>query len=233
MRRHDSISVGAVRAYRGRIRWGALSATFLLALSGCSGEDDKSMPGRPPGRICDGTLNKSAADSLRRLAGTGRFTELTGTNEVGEPNRFSLEKAASHLHKETPERSRCTVYRADDDSGIPLIQIDFKAADRYPDREKTDQNQARKTVFYDIGAYASTKGNDSTSLYFRCQSSDGKENTEYVNAGMFSTGSKLKGSFKSSDRMNILNSVARHVATQLKCSDEAGLPVEVTEKEGE
>ncbi|MEU1041850.1 hypothetical protein [Streptomyces sp. NPDC005907] len=153
--------------------------------------------------------------------------------DAGEPNKFSLKRAASHLHDGTNKRSRCTVYKADDDSGIPLIQLDFKAAHQYPRPERTEQNQARNTTWYDVGVYADTKGKDSTSLYFRCTSSEGGRPTEYVNAGMFSTESKLKGNFVSSDRMNILNSVARHVAAQLKCGKEARLSDEVAEKQDE
>lgn len=200
---------------------------IVAGVSGCSQEAEKDSSGTSASRICDGTLDTSATEALRRIGGADEFNELTGTTDAGEPNKFSLERAAAHLHDQTEQRSRCTVYKADDKSGQPLIQVDFKASKQYPNRSDVEKDDARGITFYPLGAYASTKDDNSASLYFRCQTRNPKGETQYVNAGMFSPGNQLQGKSKSMDRMTILNSISRRLAAKLGCEGEAQLPAKV------
>ncbi|MCX4587797.1 hypothetical protein [Streptomyces sp. NBC_01481] len=178
-------------------------------------------------RICDGTLDKSAAEALQRIGGKGEFSELTGTTDTGEPNKFSIERASAHLHDEVDQRSRCTVYKADDKSGHPLIQVDFKASNDHPNRSEVEKGDSRGITFYPVGVYASTKQGYSTSLSFRCQTKNAKGKNQFINAGMFSSADQLEGKSTSMDRMTILNSVSRRLAAKLGCQGEAQLPAKV------
>ncbi|NED37370.1 hypothetical protein [Streptomyces sp. SID8499] len=208
-------------------RWALSAGLILLCLTaGCTSDPDSGQSGVSAEQVCDGSLDKEAAAALRRLSGSDRFKELTGTNDAGEPNKFSLGRAAQHLHDATAERSRCTVYKATDKSGIPLIQIDFKAADSYPRRQDTQGQEPRK-VYYDLGVYASTAGEYSTTLYFRCRTTSRGKSADYVDAGISSVSGKLKGNSKSADRMTVLNAVSRRLAAELNCSASAGLPARI------
>ncbi|GAA1017352.1 hypothetical protein GCM10009564_54930 [Streptomyces thermogriseus] len=211
-------------------RWLSVGAICLLLTTGCSTGADSDQSGVSAEQVCDSSLDKTAAAALRRLGGTDRFEELTGTTDAGEPNAFSLKRAAQHLHDETPLRSRCTVYKAGDKSGSPLIQIDFKVADDYPKRQQ-NSTQNNDRIYYDIGLYASTQGDYSTVIYFRCSTTDQGKSSAYVDAGMFTTSTHLKGRSTSVDRMTILNTVSRKLAAELGCSSEAGLPSSIPKPE--
>ncbi|WP_446040700.1 hypothetical protein [Streptomyces sp. SID1121] len=208
-------------------RWAGTGTVVLLVAVGCSGEPDHSAPpGVTAERVCDGALDTAGAEALKRLGGTDRFTELTGTTEAGQPNAFSVARAAKHLHDDTALRSRCTVYQAGDTSGRPLVELDFKAASRFPGRGDVESG-ARDLTYYPMGVLAYTKQENSTSLYFRCTTT-GKGNaaaaTPYVNAGLFSTPAQIEGDSTGKDRMTVLNSVSRRLADVLACGGEAGLP---------
>lgn len=212
----------------------AATIAALAGLSACSDDKDDSpdASATPAGRICDGALDEPAVAALKRLGGTDAFEELTGKTAGGQPNRFSLSRAAAHLHDGTELRSRCTVYVPGDNSGAPLVQLDFQAADKPPTRsgvEKADPDKQR--TYYPLGAYAATTEENSTVLYFACPTK-GKDGTKpYVDAGVFSSANQLKGHSTSKDRMVILNSVARHLAEKLGCADKAQLPSTVPDGE--
>ena len=63
-------------------------------------------------------------------------------------------------------RSRCSVYVPGSDS--PLIQLDFKAAEKHPTKEEIKKLATYPVTFYPMGAYATTSKGNSTVLYFRC-----------------------------------------------------------------
>ncbi|MFJ2650705.1 hypothetical protein ACIO1C_28795 [Streptomyces sp. NPDC087420] len=215
--------------------WAAVgTAAVLLGVAGCSDGSDRSDGDQaPPGvtaeRVCDGALDATGAEALKRLGGTDRFTELTGTTDAGQPNAFSVARAAKHLHDNTALRSRCTVYKAGDKSGQPLVELDFKAASRFPGRSAVE-NGARDLTYYPVGVLAYTKEENSTSLYFRCPTrgtGSTAAETPYVNAGLFSTPAQIEGDTTSKDRMAVLNSVSRRLADELTCAGEARLPERV------
>ncbi|MGW6600323.1 hypothetical protein [Streptomyces sp. NPDC055036] len=199
----------------------------MVGVTGCSSEEEKQPTGISAGEICDGTLDQTAKESLQRIGGTEKFTELTGTTDSGEPNEFSLDRAAANLHEQESSRSRCTVYKAGDETGKPLIQLDFKASESYPKRSDYQQEDLRDRTFYSLGLYADTKEGYSTSLYFHCETKGAEGTTPYINAGIFSVADQLEGDSTSKDRMTILNSVSRRLAAELGCSDEAGLASKV------
>ena len=218
-------------AYTARLHWAALGAAGLVAISGCSDATDKGPSGAPATQICDGALDKAAADSLRHLAGTDEFTELTGTTDANEPYKFSVERAAAHLHDQLEKRSRCILYKAEDKSGHPLIEMDFEAISDYPDQADAPKGGSKGQIIYPMGVFAVTNGNYGASLFFQCSTKGTKGLTQYVKASMFSSGDQLEGNSTSKDRMTILNSVSRHLAAQLSCSDKAKLPSGVPEPE--
>ncbi|MFJ1597196.1 hypothetical protein [Streptomyces sp. NPDC088261] len=222
------------RARRTVPRWVGAGVAVLFGAAGCSGgSGDDTPPGVTAEQVCDGALDTAGAEALRRLGGTDRFTELTGTTEAGQPNAFSVARAAKHLHDEVGLRSRCTVYRAGDRSGRPLVELDFKAASRFPGRGTVEKG-ARDLTYYPLGVLAYTKEANSTSLYFRCPTkgtgtaaAGTTAGTPYVNAGLFSTPARIEGGTSGEDRMTVLNSVSRRLADVLACADEAGLPERV------
>ncbi|QIQ02362.1 hypothetical protein [Streptomyces liangshanensis] len=214
---------------RGPVATAVLAA--LLATAGCSdgSDDDQAPPGVTAERICDGALDATAAEALKHLGGTDRFTELTGTTDAGQPNAFSVARAAKHLHDNTGLRSRCTVYKAGDKSGQPLVEMDFKAASTVPARQAVE-NGARDLTYYPLGVLAYAKEENSTSLYFRCPTKgtgSAAAETPYVNAGLFSTPAQIEGDPAGTYRMSVLNSVSRRVADELGCAGDARLPEQV------
>lgn len=211
----------------------AAAVTAVAGLSACS-DDDKSPQdsATPASRICDGALDAPAVRALERLGGTDGFEELTGKTSAGQPNRFSVSRAAAHVHDDVQLRSRCTVYKSGDTSGAPLIQVDFQATDSHPTEAAVlKEDPKAELTFYPLGVYAATSDENSTSLYFACTTKGAKGTTKYVDAGIFSTSSQLKGDSTSKDRMTILNAVSRRLATKLGCADEAHLPSSVPDGE--
>ncbi|MET9498193.1 hypothetical protein [Streptomyces sp. NPDC006552] len=211
----------------------AICTTALAALTvlvcGCDGpsakDQDESVGA---GQVCAGTLDASAARALERLSGTNRFEELTGTNEIGEPNAFSVKRAVQHLHATPSSRSSCTVYLADDNSGMPLLDLDLSASQSHPKR--TETNSSRKRLTYPMGVYAAAT-QTGTQLFFSCtteaKSADAYVgDTKYVEANMSFIG-HARGGDEGRDRMTVLNSVARAVARAAGCATEAALPTTV------
>lgn len=207
---------------------------IIAGFTGCTNSPDKDTQGMSATQVCDSTLDATAAAAAERMADTKKFTELTGTNDAGEPNKFSLSRAIKHLHGTTSERSSCSIYKADDQSGHPLLDVDFSAAARHPKPKESHDGSENDRVVYPIGLYAITGSNGAT-LFFRCPTKGSAEefvgDTQYVKAAMFAPNKQLRGNSVSKDQMAILVSLSRQFATRLGCGDVANLPSELPNPE--
>ncbi|WP_143079047.1 hypothetical protein [Streptomyces monashensis] len=207
------------------------AATLLIA--GCGddskrGNKEESSKGVAASTICDGTLDTEAAGALQRLAGTNRFEEGTGTNEAGEPRKFSLRNTVEHLHDEYRKRGACWVYTAGDDSGEPLLEIRFSASSSHP---SASQKESSGQTRYPLGVYANT-GPTGADLFFQCTTKAPSKDAyigdaKYVKAELLSTATKIQGDSSDKDRMLILNSISRKLAQEAGCASEADLPTTV------
>ncbi|MFE8946508.1 hypothetical protein [Streptomyces sp. NPDC007856] len=207
---------------------------MTLLVGGCGdnskkGNKEELGTGVAAGRICDGTLDTTAGEALQSLGGTSRFDEGSGTNEAGEPRKFSLKTAVEHLHDEYRKRSACWVYKAGDDSGEPLLEIRFSASSSYP--SATQQESGGHQTRYALGVYAHA-GPNGADLFFRCTTKAPSEeayvgDTRYVKAELYSTAAKMRGNSIDKDRMVVLNSMSRKLTQEAGCSSEAGLPAVV------
>ncbi|WP_153545074.1 hypothetical protein [Streptomyces sp. RB17] len=209
---------------------------MTLLVGGCGdnskkGDTEESGTGAATSNICDGTLDATAAEALHRLTGTSRFDEGTGANEEGEPRKFSLRNAVEHLHDEYRKRSACWVYKTDDNSGEPLLEIRFSASSSYPSATQKESSSDRSR--YPLGVYAQA-GPDGADLFFQCTTKASSKNayigdTKYVKAELYSTAARLlRGDSSNKDRMTILNSISRKLAQEAGCASEADLPAVVT-----
>lgn len=180
-------------------------------------------------QVCDGTLTGPAATSLERIGDTDRFTELTGTNDIGDPNKFSLDLAAKRLHTELGKRSECSVYKADDDSGLYTLKIRFEPTASRPDPEKASRKQgsADDRSVFPLGLYAYVPEEDGASLFFSCTTKGPQGSTPYVMASLFVNKNQVDAGSTAKDRMVVLNAVSRAVAEELNCAAEAKLPAKV------
>ena len=211
----------------------AIAAAVVL-VGGCSNNGDDSGTGGQDtgvaaGKVCDGTLDASASAALRRLAGSDRFDELTGTNEAGEPNTFSVSRAVKHLHDEYVKRSACRVYKSGDNSDQPLLDVRFSASSNHPSASAEASTGDR--VSYPLGVYA-LAGSNGADLFFRCTTKATTDNasvgdTNYVKAEMSAVANNMHGNSVDKDRMVVLNSMARAVAEAAGCTSTAGLPAQV------
>ncbi len=211
--------------------WVGLSAVALTGVLGCSqdGDKDSAHPsGVSAAKVCDATLDKSAAAALERIAGVDTFTELKGTNDTGDPYKFSLALASRHLHGTPSARNKCTVYKADGTSK-PLIDLEFEATDNHPDPAEAAKDD--DLDLYPTGLYASTRGNLAANLFFTCATKSAEGNTRYIKADMYSASDQIKPKATPKDRMEIVNSVSRALARQLGCAGEAKLPSVVPDAE--
>ncbi|MFF4042158.1 hypothetical protein [Streptomyces sp. NPDC001816] len=215
----------------------ALCFTAVAVLvGGCSDDSGKGHTSEPntgvvASKICDGSLDSQAATALQRLSGTDRFDELTGTNEAGEPNAFSLNRAVKHLHDEYLKRSACWVYKSGDESGTPLLEIRFLASSNHPSSSEKQPGSDR--VRYPLGVYA-LAGPYGADLFFRCPTKPTTDDaaigsTNYVKAEMTAPADHMRGGSVNKDRMMILNSMARAVAEAAGCPSTAALPKQVPE----
>ncbi|WP_405588261.1 hypothetical protein [Streptomyces sp. NBC_01092] len=212
-----------------KVLWWALStALTLAALSGCTEESAPEVAGVPATQICASTLDSSAAAALKRVSGTDEFTELEGESPGdGASNQFSLSGAVEGIHGTASERTQCTIYKADDKSGHPLIEIDFEAAASHPGSRSALKANSPKTTVYSIGAYAATNANFGATLFFACSTKGPDGGKPYVKASMYSSGDQFAEEDTGRDRMIILNSLSRRLAEKLGCAKEASLPTEV------
>ncbi|MEV0024306.1 hypothetical protein AB0H45_19215 [Streptomyces atroolivaceus] len=214
---------------RNILRWSLCGALVMAAASGCSGDGAQEPEGLATSAVCDGTLTGPAAEALERIGGTKQFTELTGTNDIGDPSKFSLDLAVRRLHTELGQRSECTLYKADNDSGIYLMKIRFEPTAERPAPEKAAkaQNAGDDRLVFPIGLYAYTPEENGASLLFSCATKSSEENTPYVMASMFTNKNQVNPGSTAKDRMTVLNAVSRALAEKLGCAAQAQLPAEV------
>ncbi|MEU8703874.1 hypothetical protein [Streptomyces sp. NPDC048565] len=207
----------------------ALSGAVLVAAGATAcGEGDGNVE-KPDAlsafEVCDGTLGTAAAAALERLGGTDRFTELQGAKASGVPYAFSLELAAKTVHDKPSEKSDCLIYKADNESDFPLLDISFQARKSHPDLAAEDKASDSGEMFFPLGLFASAKGDQGTSLYFACPTEGADGRTPYVEADMTSGRGQVNPDGKG--RMTILNAVSRAVAEELGCAAQAKLPAKV------
>ncbi|MFI1187737.1 hypothetical protein [Streptomyces californicus] len=195
----------------------------------CTGDGSEEEPTLSSSQVCDSTLSPSSAKSLERLASTDRFTELTGTNDLGDSEKFSLKVAAKRLYRRPTERNACWIYKAGDNKGIPFLIIEFEPAAGHPSPEEQVRKANSDRLVYPLGSYAEINGNIGTNLYFACSTKGPEGASPYVWAGMFSSSGQLAPGSAPEHRMAILNDVARAMAEQLGCADEAALPARIPE----
>jgi hypothetical protein len=218
-------------------RLALILAVAAILSSGCSSDFGTERPsddqrGVPAGKICDGTLDASAVTALQRMSGTNRFEELTGTNQAGEPDEFSVNRSVKHLHDEYLKQSECSVYKAGDGSGKPLFEVRFSASERYPSGKG---NSSDRKIRYPLGVFAQVRLNGAD-LFFRCPTKAPVKDshigdTEYVKAEMYTAVNGLRGNDRATDIMVVLNSMARAVAEAAGCASQAGLPSRVPDVE--
>ncbi|MFJ9922645.1 hypothetical protein ACIRSF_25520 [Streptomyces rubiginosohelvolus] len=197
---------------------------ILLLATACTDAESGKKATLSATQVCDSTLTPSSAKALERLAATERFTELTGTNQRGDANKFSLELAAKRLYGGVKERNTCMVYKADDDSGIPLLKIEFEPTKSHPDPQTEVRKADRDRLVFPLGAYAEINGDSGANLYFPCSTKGPEGASPYVRARMYSSGGQPAPGSSPEDRLAVLNDIARGLAEQLGCSDEAALP---------
>ncbi|MDP9949663.1 MULTISPECIES: hypothetical protein [Streptomyces] len=212
---------------RNRPHWMLCGSLILLMATACTDGESGKEATLSASHVCDATLTPPSAKALENLASTERFNELTGTNQQGDPNKFSLELAAKRLYGEVKERNICMVYKAGDDSGIPLLKIEFEPTESHPVPEEEARTADRDRIVFPLGSYAEINGDSGANLYFACSTHGPEGTSRYVRARMYSSGGQLAPGSAPDDRMAILNDVARGLARQLACADEAALPARV------
>ncbi|QWQ43358.1 hypothetical protein KME66_22035 [Streptomyces sp. YPW6] len=201
----------------------------LLLATSCTDDESGEEATLSASQVCDSTLTPPSAKALERLAATERFTELTGTNQQGDANKFSLEMAAKRLYGGAKDRNTCMVYKAGDDSGIPLLKIEFEPTRNHPAPGAEARNTDRDRLVFPLGVYAEINGDSGANLYFTCSTKGPEGTSPYIWARMYSSGGQLSPGSSPEDRLAVLNDVARGLADQLGCADEAALPDRVPE----
>ncbi|MFE9726387.1 hypothetical protein ACFYQ5_23010 [Streptomyces sp. NPDC005794] len=201
----------------------------LLVTSGataCGGDDGTEKPDAlSASQVCDGTLDTAAAAALESLGGTDRFAESQGTKRSGIPNTFSLERAAETLHAKPTEKNDCVIYKADDGSDFPLLDISFQSQKSHPDTVEEDRASDSGELFFPLGLFASAKGDKGSTLYFACLTEGPTGTMPYVKADMYSARDQVNPDGRG--RLTVLNSVSRALADKLGCAAEANLPTNV------
>lgn len=212
------------------------AAVLIFGLSACGGGDDeKAEPSLTASQVCDSTLDSSATSALQRVGRTKKFTELPGTNDSGESNVFSLERATKTTHEDATQRNQCVVFKAGDEGGHPLINIDFSAAKSAPSPDSSTEDKDSDQAFYSMGVYAKSNGNVSATLYFKCQTQapdTSNNSTPYIRSSLTSAG-QLSAGTTGRELMTILNSVSRAMAKELDCASQAALPAQVPDVEAQ
>lgn len=205
-------------------------AILLSVVSACGGDNDNvDEPSLTASQVCDSTLDPSAAASLERAGATEKFTELPGTNDSGESSKFSLDRAAKSIHEDQTQRNQCVVFKAGDETGHPLVDVDFSAEKTAPNPATSAENEDSGQSFYSMGVYAKTNGISSATLYFKCSTQgteEPKNSTPYIKSSLTSAG-QISAKTTGQDLMTILNAVSRAVAKQLDCASQAALPSQV------
>ncbi|WP_159044759.1 hypothetical protein [Streptomyces sp. XY152] len=206
--------------------WIPVFTTTLLGFSASACSDgEQEAPHLTATQVCDSTLDTSAAEALERMGATEKF----GETYRDSPEGFSLTRAAQTLHADVPQRNSCYVYKLDDHTGRPLIDVEFFAIDRYMKPDHSPDKGDTENKFYPIGLYAKTHGTESATLYFKCSTQGGGNETPYVKATLFSASGEVSPKATGQDLMTILGTMSRALAKQVGCASEAALPAQITE----
>jgi hypothetical protein len=204
----------------------AAATILVFATFGCSAADDENKGEYlSASEVCDSSLDATAAAALKRAGGTKEFTELSGRNDDGQPNKFSLKRSAATLYKTFSLQNHCVVFKAGDDSGHPLISIELAARESSPEQYRGEPDD----TFYPMGTYTKTSNDTYALLYFKCSTKDPegeKGSMPYIRAALSSAG-RISASSTGHDLMTILNAVSRAMAKTLGCESEAALPSRV------
>ncbi|MFD3606530.1 hypothetical protein ACFWXA_00410 [Streptomyces atroolivaceus] len=172
-------------------------------------------------QVCGGTLSAAGVAALEHIGGKNGYTELE------DPERWSLESAAKRLEDSAVSDYECSLYQEGDESGRPLMTIEFMARKSHPDPAEAAKDREHDQLFYPLGVYASAKGYLATSLFFACPTERAEGKTSYVKADMYSAEKKMNADSTGKDRMTILNDISRAMAEELGCAAQAQLPAEV------
>jgi hypothetical protein len=212
------------------LRSATCAAVLIFGASACSGGDDgEEATSLTASQVCASTLDSSAAAALQRIGGTEKFTELPGTNDSGEPNKFSLKRAASTIHQDKTRRNQCFVFKAEDESGQPLILVDFSATKYDPTEDAPATDAGSGQTIYPFGVHAQTNDNSSALLYFECSTRGSGTATPHIRASLTSAPGQIAAKTTGRDLMIVLNAISRGMAKQLGCVSQAALPSEVPE----
>ncbi|MDQ0984766.1 hypothetical protein [Streptomyces sp. V2I9] len=198
---------------------------FMVAACTDDGSNEKAT--LSASQVCDSTLHPPSAAALARLASTDHFTELTGTNQLGDATKFSLRLAAKRLHRSAKERNACWVYKAGDNRGIPLLIVEFEPSESHPAPDEEARKAESDRLVYPLGSYAEINGVMGANLYFSCSTKGLKGTLPFVRASMYSSGGQLAPGSTPDDRMAVLNDVARGLTEELGCAAEAALPARI------
>ncbi|MEV5159636.1 hypothetical protein [Streptomyces sp. NPDC053728] len=201
-------------------------ALIVISMSGCggSGADDEQQSELSASQVCDGALGPAGVAALKRISAAVRFTELTGSNAIGEPHAFSLPLAASHLHDDLSDRNQCQPYKGDSDR--PVLSIDFEARENHSDPAEVTGG-ARDLAIYEIGRIAVTHADGGATLVFACSTKDGGQSTPYVRANLTVAKGQVAPDSTPKDQMTVLNDASRALAKEVGCAAEAKLPAKV------
>lgn len=201
-------------------------ALIVIAISGCSGgTDEEQQHELSASQVCDGALGPAGVAALKRISAAVRFTELTGSNAIGEPHAFSLPLAASHLHDDLSDRNQCQPYKGDSDR--PVLSIDFEARESHSDPAEVTKGGTRDLAIYQIGQIAVTRADGGATLVFACSTKDGEVGTPYVRGNLTVAKGQVAPDSTPKDQMVVLNDASRALAKEVGCAAEAKLPAKV------
>ncbi|MFK4207635.1 hypothetical protein [Streptomyces sp. NPDC030920] len=208
------------------LRWTVCAVLVATGATACSDRETgtEQPEALSASQVCDGSLGSSGAAALKRVSRTDRFTELDGTNGIGDPNAFSLPLAAKRLHDDLSDRNLCRPYKAGQGSDFPVLSIDFEARASHSDPEKV---AADDLAVYPLGEFAVTHEDGGATLVFACPTEGRRKSTPYVRANLTVTRGQIAPGSTEKDQMAVLNGASRALAEELGCAAKANLPAEV------
>lgn len=218
------------KAMRKMGHWAVCGVLLVAGLTACgeggTGSADKPAV-RPASRICDGTLKGAGGTALRKIGGTDEYWESEGSDENGDPYKFSVKATAKKLREGT-RGGGCRIYLGDRDSDFPLIDIGFVASAVSPDpAQPAGSGDDPDKIIYPLGSYAAVGKDEGALLYFTCPSAKSRKAGGFVKAEMYLAEGMADPTGTAEDRMAVLNAVARGLAEELGCATEADLPTTV------
>ncbi|WP_052849991.1 hypothetical protein [Streptomyces avicenniae] len=188
-----------------RLVLGVTTSLSLLATACSSGGEATEEPAEEYARaseLCDGTISPEAGAALEEIMGTSQFSEPDQSDLAR-----TLREAAT---AETQYTDFCDLYTPGGESSDTHLQLGMS------DTPITNTQDDPLRVFYDAGqlAYAAQA---SGIISFPCSNASGG----YVVVNLYTYGDTMA---TRDDQILVANSVARAVAGELGCLEEAGLP---------